>query len=73
MKSVKGDYYQRATAFFESYFEVPASYYEKGTARLKTEAIRDLMEQLIEQQVFVDEKDIRREALLDYDVVLPTL
>nr|DAH29257.1 MAG TPA: hypothetical protein [Caudoviricetes sp.] len=41
--------------------------------RLKTEAIRDLMEQLIEQQVFVDEKDIRREALLDYDVVLPTL
>ena len=72
MKSVKGDYY-RATASFESYFEVPASYYEKGTARLNTEAIRDLMEQLIEQQVFVDEKDIRREALLDYDVLLPTL
>lgn len=69
----KGDYFQRATAFFESYFEVPSSYYEKGTARLKPEAIRDLMEQLIEQQVFVDEKDIRREALLDYDVVLPIL
>ncbi len=67
-----GNYLQRVTAFFESYFEIPAFYYRGKTRVIRPEAIQDLMRQLVAMDVFQDEEEIRREAVEDYDVVLPT-
>lgn len=66
-----GSYLQRVTAFFESYFEIPKFYYAEKKRVIRTEAIQDLMRQLIGMGVFQDEDDVRKEALMDYDVVLP--
>lgn len=73
MEKTSSDYIQRVTDFFESYYEIHPSYYEKGTKRLRPVVIKNLMEQLVEDEVFVDESDIRTEALMEYDVVLPRL
>lgn len=64
-------YLQRVTAFFESYFEIPKFYYAEKKRVIRTEAIQDLMRQLIGMGVFQDEEDVRKEALMDFDVVLP--
>lgn len=66
-----GNYIQRVTAFFESYFEIPEFYYRDGKRVIRSEAIQDLMRQLVGMGVFQDEEDVRKEALMDYDVVLP--
>lgn len=67
-----GSYIQRVTAFFESYFEIPDFYYQNGRRVIRPEAVQDLMRQLVGLGVFQDEEDVRKEALMDYDVVLPT-
>lgn len=64
-------YLQRVTAFFESYFEIPKFYYAEKKRVIRTEAIHDLMRQLVGMDVFQDEEDVRKEALTDYDVMLP--
>ena len=66
-------YLQRVTAFFESYFEIPKFYYAEKKRVIRTEAIQDLMRQLVGMGVFQDEESVRREALTDFDVVLPKL
>lgn len=66
-----GNYLQRVTAFFESYFEIPEFYYRDRTRVIRPEAIQDLMRQLVAMGVFQDEEEIRREAVEDYNVVLP--
>lgn len=66
-----GSYLQRVTAFFESYFEIPKFYYAEKKRVIREEAIYDLMRKLVETDVFQDEEDVRKEALTDYDVVLP--
>ena len=71
-----GSYSQRVTAFFESYFEIPNFYYRKGYCLdgkrvIRPEAVQDLMRQLIGMGIFQDEEDVRKEALKDFDVVLP--
>lgn len=66
-----GSYIQRVTAFFESYFEIPEFYYRDGKRVIRSEAIQDLMRQLVAMGVFRDEEEIRCEAVEDYDVVLP--
>ena len=66
-------YLQRVTAFFESYFEIPKFYYAEKKRVIRTEAIQDLMRQLVGMGVFQDEEEVRREALTDFDVVLPKL
>lgn len=67
-----GNYLQRVTAFFESYFEIPEFYYRGKTRVIRPEAVQDLMRQLVAMDVFQDEDEIRREAVENYDVVLPT-
>ena len=67
-----GSYIQRVTAFFESYFEIPDFYYQDAKRVIRPEAVQDLMRQLIGMGVFQDEEDVRKEALMDYDVVFPT-
>lgn len=64
-------YIQRVTAFFESYFEIPKFYYAEKKRVIRTEVIHDLMRHLVGMGVFQDEEDVRKEALMDYDVVLP--
>ena len=64
-------YLQRVTAFFESYFEIPKFYYAEKKRVIRPEAIHDLMRQLVGMGVFQDEEDVRKEALTDYDVMLP--
>lgn len=64
-------YLKRATDFFESYFEIPKSYYTERKRLIREEAIYDLMRKLVETDVFQDEEDVRKEALTDYDVMLP--
>lgn len=64
-------YLQRVTAFFESYFEIPKFYYAEKKRVIRTEAIHALMRQLVGMGVFQDEEDVRKEALTDYDVMLP--
>lgn len=66
-----GSYLKRATAFFESYFEIPKFYYAERKQLIREEAIYDLMRQLVGMGVFQDEEDVRKEALMDFDVVLP--
>ena len=66
-----GNYLQRVTAFFESYFEMPKFYYVEKERVIRAEAIKDLMRQLVGMGVFQDEEEVRREALTDFDVVLP--
>lgn len=68
-----GSYLQRVTAFFESYFEIPKFYYAEKKRVIRTEAIQDLMRQLVGMGVFQDEEEVRREALTDFNVVLPKL
>lgn len=68
-----GNYIQRVTEFFESYFEIPEFYYAEKKRVIRTEAIQDLMRQLVSMGVFQDEEDVRREALMDFDVVLPKM
>ena len=68
---MSGNYLQRVTAFFESYFEIPKFYYVEKKRVIRTEAIQDLMRQLVGMGVFQDEEDVRREAVEDYDVLLP--
>jgi hypothetical protein len=64
-------YLKRATDFFESYFEIPKFYYTERKRLIREEAIYDLMRKLVETDVFQDEEDVRKEALTDYDVMLP--
>lgn len=64
-------YLQCVTAFFESYFEIPKFYYTERKRLIREEAIYDLMRQLVGMGVFQDEDDVRKEALTDYDVMLP--
>ena len=64
-------YLQRVTAFFESYFEIPKFYYAEKKRVIRTEAIHALMRQLVGMGVFQDEEDVRKEALTDYNVVIP--
>ena len=64
-------YLKRATDFFESYFEIPKFYYTERKRLIREEAIYDLMRQLVGMGVFQDEEDVRKEALTDYDVMLP--
>ena len=64
-------YLKRATDFFESYFEIPKFYYAERKRLIREEAIYDLMRQLVGMGVFQDEDDVRKEALMDFDVVLP--
>lgn len=66
-----GNYLQRVTAFFESYFEMPKFYYVEKERVIRTEAIKDLMRQLVAMDVFQDEEEVRRVAVEEYDVVLP--
>lgn len=66
-----GSYIQRVTAFFESYFEIPGFYYQDGKRVIRQEAVQDLLRQLVAMGVFQDEDDVRKEALKDFDVVLP--
>lgn len=66
-----GSYIQRVTAFFESYFEIPDFYYQDAKRVIRPEAVQDLMRQLVGMGVFQDEEDVRKEALADYDVMLP--
>lgn len=71
-----GSYIQRVTEFFESYFEIPNFYYRKGyfldgKRVIRPEAVQDLLRQLVAMGVFQGEDDVRKEALMDYDVVLP--
>lgn len=68
-----GNYLQRVTSFFESYFEIPKFYYAEKKRVIRTEAIQDLMRQLVGMGAFQDEEEVRREALTDFDVVLPKL
>lgn len=68
-----GNYLQRVTSFFESYFEIPKFYYAEKKRVIRTEAIQDLMRQLVGMGVFQGEEEVRREALTDFDVVLPKL
>lgn len=64
-------YLKRATDFFESYFEIPKFYYTERKRLIREEAIYDLMRHLVRMGVFQDEDDVRKEALMDYGVVLP--
>lgn len=66
-----GSYLKRVTDFFESYFEIPKFYYAERRRLIREEAIYDLMRQLVGMGVFQDEDDVRKAALMDYDVVLP--
>ena len=66
-------YLKRTTDFFESYFEIPKFYYAERKRLIREETIYDLMRQLVEMGVFQDEDDVRKEALMDYDVVLPKM
>ena len=54
-----------------SYFEIPKFYYAEKKRVIRTEAIHALMRQLVGLGVFQDEDDVRKEALTDYDVMLP--
>ena len=60
------------TGFFESYFEIPRFYYQDGKQVIRPEMVQDLMRQLVGMGVFQDKEDVRREAVEDDDVVLPT-
>lgn len=64
-------YIQRVTEFLESYFEIPDFYYQDGKRVVRTEAVQDLLRQLVAMGVFQNEEDVRKEALMDFDVVLP--
>ena len=64
-------YLKRATDFFESYFEIPKFYYTERKRLIREEAIYDLMRHLVRMGDFQDEDDVRKEALMDYGVVLP--
>ena len=64
-------YLKRATDFFESYFKIPKFYYTERKRLIREEAIYDLMRHLVGMGVFQDEDDVRKEALMDYGVVLP--
>lgn len=66
-----GSYLKRATDFFESYFEIPKFYYTERKRLIREEAIYDLMRHLVGMGVFQAEDDVRKEALMDYGVVLP--
>lgn len=66
-----GSYIQRVTEFLESYFEIPEFYYQDGKRVIWAEAVPDLLRQLVAMGVFQDEEDVRKEALKDFDVVLP--
>jgi hypothetical protein len=66
-----GSYIQRVTEFLESYFEIPDFYYQDGKRVVRTEAVQDLLRQLVAMGVFQNEEDVRKEALMDFDVVLP--
>lgn len=66
-----GSYLKRVTDFFESYFEIPKFYYTERKRLIREESIYDLMRHLVGMGVFQDEEDVRKEALTDYDVMLP--
>lgn len=66
-----GSYLRRVTHFFEDFFEIPKFYYVNGSDVIREEAVQDLIRQLVGMGVFQDEEDVRKEALMDYDVVLP--
>lgn len=68
---MSGSYIQRVTEFLESYFEIPEFYYQDEKRVIRAEAVQDLLRQLVAMGVFQNEEDVRKEALEDYDVMLP--
>ena len=51
--------------------KIPDFYYQDGKRVVRTEAVQDLLRQLVAMGVFQNEEDVRKEALMDFDVVLP--
>lgn len=65
-------YDERATAFFESYLDIPKEpYYYIAGKVLRRETYKELVSQLLDEFVFENYEDIRKAALMEYDVVLP--
>lgn len=65
-------YDERATAFFESYLDIPKEpYYYIASKVLRRETYKEFVSQLLEECVFENYEDLRRAALMEYDVVLP--
>lgn len=65
-------YDERATAFFESYLDIPKEpYYYIAGKVLRRETYKEFVSQLLDEFVFENYEDIRKTALMEYDVVLP--
>lgn len=65
-------YDERATAFFESYFNIPKDdHYYIAEGVLDRRVYQELVLALLKHSVFECYKDVRRAALMEFDVVLP--
>lgn len=66
------NYDERVTAFFESYLDIPKEpYYYVAGKLLRRETYKEFVSQLLEECVFENYEDLRKAALMEYDVVLP--
>lgn len=64
------DYYKKVTAFLEEYlnFKKPDCYTPDGVLSLTY--IKEGMNMLISEKVFISKKDIKQQALKDYRIIL---
>ena len=64
-------YNKKMQNFFSEYIivENPVAVYENGM--MKNETVKEAVELLIEKNVFSSVKDMRLQALKDYNIILP--
>lgn len=68
------DYAERVTAFFESFLDIPNEpYYYISGKKLRRETYMEFVSQLLQEHVFESYDDMRKDALMEYDVVLPAI
>lgn len=68
------DYAERVTAFFESFLDIPKEpYYYISGKKLRRETYMEFVSQLQQEHVFESYDDMRKDALMEYDVVLPAI
>ena len=68
------DYAERVTAFFESFLDIPKEpYYYIAGKKLRRETYREFVSQLLQEHVFESYDDMRKDALMEYDVVLSAI
>ena len=65
-------YDERVTAFFESYLDIPKEpYYYIAGKVLRRETYKEFVSKLLGEFVFESYEELRKAALMEYDVVLP--